>query len=69
MLTAVAVTLWFFCGLMAIHLAFAAARSRQDLFDPIHVWLALLGPIALVLACFTRAEASQDESPVHSTGK
>lgn len=66
MLIAAAIALWFLCGLMAIYLAFAAARNREDLFDPIHVWLALLGPVSLILACLTFRNWSQDERPAHS---
>ncbi len=55
------ILLWFLCGLGGIHLAFAAARSRQDSFDPVHTWLAILGPISLVLAWITFADANQEE--------
>jgi hypothetical protein len=53
MLLAVAVTLWFLCGLLAIYMAFLVARSRKDIFDPVHIWLAVLGPLGLLLACLT----------------
>jgi hypothetical protein len=62
MLIAVGVALWFVCGLLAIHLAFAAARSQGDVFDAIHVWLALLGPVSLVLAWFTFTDGSRDKA-------
>lgn len=63
MLIAVAVTLWILCGLTAVHLAFAAARSHQEPFDPIHIWLAVLGPISLIPACFAWAERSRPAVP------
>lgn len=56
MLIAVGVTLWFLCGLLAIYLAFVAARNHQETFDPIHIWLAILGPISLIPACLIYAE-------------
>jgi len=56
MLIALVIVLWFFCGLAGIHLAFAAARNRQEIFDPVHIWLAILGPISLVLAGITYAD-------------
>ena len=59
MLIALVIVLWFLCGLAGIHLAFAAARSRQDNFDPVHIWLAIMGPISLVLAGITFADANR----------
>lgn len=60
MLIALIVTLWQLSGLLAIHLAFAAARRDQEIFDPIHIWLAVLGPVSLILACLTLAEQGPD---------
>jgi hypothetical protein len=59
MLIALVIVLWFLCGLAGIHLAFAAARSRQENFDPVHIWLAILGPISLVLAGITYADGER----------
>lgn len=69
MMIGVAVTLWFLCGLLAIYLAFAAARHREDLFDPIHIWLALLGPIGLVLAWLTFMDWNQNHRAAPISGK
>lgn len=55
MLITAALIFWFFSGLVAIHLAFAAARKRQEVFDPVHIWLALLGPVSLVFVCLSIA--------------
>ncbi len=62
MLIAFAVTLWFLCGLVAIHVAFDVARRHSGIFDPVHIWLAVLGPISLVLACFMLVDSTRDES-------
>lgn len=62
MLLAIAVTLWFVCGLLATYVAFAVARRHRDIFDPIHVWLAVLGPIGLLFTCLTLASRSQDQT-------
>ena len=66
MLIALVIVLWFLCGLAGIHLAFAAARSRQDNFDPVHIWLAILGPISLVLAGITFADANRGSAAAAS---
>lgn len=69
MLIAVAVALWFFCGLMGTHLAFAGSRNREEPFDPVHVWLAVLGPVGLLFAWLTTATDPRREHPAHSHGR
>ena len=63
MLLSVTVALWFLCGLAAIYLAFSTARRYQEDFDPIHIWLAVLGPLGLILACLTLLGRNRDETP------
>jgi len=62
MIVAATVAFWFLCGILAIYLAFASARNHGELFEPIHVWLALLGPVGLALACFTLRDWSPEPS-------
>ena len=65
MLLSTVVLLWFLCGMAGIHLAFAAARSRQESFDPVHIWLAILGPISLVLAGIAFADGDRAARPAN----
>jgi len=66
MLIPMAVALWFLCGLLAIHLAFIAARRQSETFDPVHIWLAVLGPVSLVLACFMIADGNNGDCAAKS---
>jgi hypothetical protein len=59
MLITAAVIFWFLCGLLAIYLAFGTARRHQEVFDPIHIWLAMLGPVSLIFVCFTFADGKR----------
>jgi hypothetical protein len=68
MLITAGAVFWFLCGLLAIYLAFAAARRHQEIFDPIHIWLAILGPITLVLACIIFADGNHEKNPVEFPG-
>jgi len=68
MLIPMAVAVWFLCGILAIYLAFASARRNSEIFDPVHIWLAILGPVSLALACILFAEGSHEKRPTSFPG-
>lgn len=66
MLLSMGIVLWFLCGLLAVYLAFTAARMQKDIFDPAHIWLAMLGPLGLIPACLVFALSRQRSRPIVS---